>query len=226
MPGDPRFDKVADQPMVRVGTWFHVEELAEIHGRGTADPILRYENNKVMQEHTSRMYGTGSHRVIDVFVEQGDDTPTAFTSSVYTSAARFRTEIQATHTTGGGGYGIEAEVIFGANAAINGVLAAGQFYLRMDAATRNLNRTYACLSLRSNIGAGNSWPGVAGAAAGGFIRAGDAGAVKIPHFLYWNQAAAADSAVRALTAGANGAMTISVNINDAQWFIPLSATAT
>ena len=222
---DPRFDGNAElKATSEQGGWFVFEHLARISGQGTATPYVSSNPSDTLQQHYSRFLGIGTHYGLDIFVEVGADTPTAFTSSVYGSAARFRTEVQGTFTTGGGGMGMEAEAILGANATPNGALFGGQFYLRADAATRTLSRTYACLSLKSNIGAGNAWG--SSLFTNAFIRAGDSGSVKLENFLFWNQAAAANSAVRALTAGGNAAMCIAVSINSVQYFIPLSASAT
>jgi len=210
----------------RFGRWQELQAIGGIKAGATSDPVISSRPTDRRFEFYGRFLGTGTHYGHDVYVEVGADTPTAFTSSVYASAARFRTEVQGTFTTGGGGIGVEGEGIIGVSGTPNGAVFGGQFYFRADAATRQLKKTYAAISLRSNVGAGNTFSGIHGQSSVAFIRAGDAGSVKLPHFLFWDQAANANSAVRALTAGANGAMSISVNVQGVEWFIGLSATAT
>jgi len=143
-----------------------------------------------------------------------------------TSSQALRAEAVFSHASGhvaSGGSAIHAAVELGVgNDGVAGILAGLNASVIAAAESRTIWGTFCALSLQSEIKAGNTLP----ANASSFIRCADAGAVKLPVFLHWGQAAAAGTGVRALTAGGNGAMTIVVNVNGTNWYIPLSATAT
>lgn len=147
------------------------------------------------------------------------------TNAAATSSNALRAELDCYHTSGsamGGGAAIHAAADLGpTNTGHVGLLAGLNASILVSGTdARSLQGTYAALSLQSQIGANNTMPPLTSA----FIFAQDAGSVKLPAFIFWNQAAAASSAFEAKTAQANEAMVMAVNVNGVMWYVPMTTS--